>query len=117
MTIKDFTCPCCGFLSFDEEPGSLEICRVCGWQDEVAGLRFALDSLVPNYVSLKVAQANFVLSGRFDLKPRKERTLEYQKDSSWRIISASDIFERFEGHIMKMNPVDPTELYYWRRPE
>ena len=30
-----FACPCCGFVTLDERPpGTYEICRVCGWEDD-----------------------------------------------------------------------------------
>jgi hypothetical protein len=29
-----FPCPACGFLVFDEPPGSYNICRICGWEDD-----------------------------------------------------------------------------------
>lgn len=29
-----YTCPCCGFLTFDEPSGNYEICGICGWEDD-----------------------------------------------------------------------------------
>ena len=30
-----FKCPCCEYLTFDEEPnGTFEICPVCYWEDD-----------------------------------------------------------------------------------
>ncbi|HEP9402485.1 hydrolase, partial [Pseudomonas aeruginosa] len=32
-----YPCPCCGYLTFDEEPcGTYEICPVCYWEDDIA---------------------------------------------------------------------------------
>ena len=32
---KQYSCPCCGSLTLDEEPpGTYEICPVCGWEDD-----------------------------------------------------------------------------------
>jgi hypothetical protein len=31
----NFVCPCCGFVTLEEEaPGTYEICRMCGWEDD-----------------------------------------------------------------------------------
>src|ERR671935_1919416 len=31
----EFPCPCCGFVTLDEQPpGTYEICRMCGWEDD-----------------------------------------------------------------------------------
>lgn len=35
-----YTCPACGFRTFDEGPGSYEICAVCNWEDDEVQLRF-----------------------------------------------------------------------------
>lgn len=33
--VPRFNCPCCDFPTLDEEPpGTYEICRVCGWEDD-----------------------------------------------------------------------------------
>ena len=32
--MEKYTCSCCGFKTFLEENGSLEICDVCKWQDD-----------------------------------------------------------------------------------
>ncbi|UEL49765.1 hydrolase [Terrisporobacter hibernicus] len=30
-----YACPCCGNLSLDEKPpGTFEICKICGWEDD-----------------------------------------------------------------------------------
>lgn len=35
MSIKrKFPCPCCGFYSLDDSPGSFGICPVCYWEDD-----------------------------------------------------------------------------------
>jgi hypothetical protein len=33
--VEQFPCPCCGFLTLNEQPpGTFEICRLCGWEDD-----------------------------------------------------------------------------------
>ena len=39
--MAEYPCPCCGYLMFNEEPGSYDICEVCGWEDDLSQLRFA----------------------------------------------------------------------------
>jgi len=39
MTEQSYPCPSCGFLVFDELPGTYAICDVCGWEDDPAQLR------------------------------------------------------------------------------
>ena len=34
-------CPCCGYLVFDEEPGSYSICPICYWEDDAVQLQLA----------------------------------------------------------------------------
>jgi hypothetical protein len=35
MVPEHFACPCCGYLTLDEEPpGTYEICVVCDWEDD-----------------------------------------------------------------------------------
>ena len=35
MTPEKFTCPCCGYKTFNEKPnGTYEICEVCFWEDD-----------------------------------------------------------------------------------
>ncbi len=30
-----FPCPCCGYLTLDQEPpGTFQICEVCNWEDD-----------------------------------------------------------------------------------
>lgn len=58
MTRVKYPCPCCGYLVFDESPGSHEICPICFWEDDLTQLRFPLMSGGANPVSLIEAQEN-----------------------------------------------------------
>jgi len=59
-----FACPCCGFLTLDEQPpGSYNICPVCFWEDDP--LQFD-DPEYPggaNRVTLRQARENFTKIG------------------------------------------------------
>ncbi len=54
-----FPCPCCGHLVFAREPGHHETCPICGWEDDLAQLRFAAMPGSSNRVSLQQAQLNY----------------------------------------------------------
>lgn len=53
-------CPCCGFLTFSEEPsGTFEICPVCYWEDDIVQLQDPEFTGGANEVSLNEARDNF----------------------------------------------------------
>ena len=56
-TVK-YPCPCCGYLMFDEPPGSYDICKICFWEDDISQLRFPRTTGA-NHVSLIDGQKNF----------------------------------------------------------
>ena len=53
-----YPCPCCGYLT-SSDPGSYDICPICGWEDDISQLRFPRMAGGANRVSLIDAQANF----------------------------------------------------------
>jgi hypothetical protein len=59
MTAR-FACPCCGFLTLEEEPpGSFAICPVCWWEDDNVQAGDPGLAGGANSVSLRQAQENF----------------------------------------------------------
>lgn len=53
-------CPCCGYLTFDEEPcGTFEICPVCYWEDDNVQNDDPSYEGGANGISLNVAKQNF----------------------------------------------------------
>jgi len=56
---QKYTCPCCGFLVFDEPPGSYVICDYCGWEDNPVQLANPCRSGGANRESLCDAQNAF----------------------------------------------------------
>lgn len=59
-----YACPCCGYLTFDEEPpGTFEICPVCGWEDDEAQFRDPTYDGGANGVCLEEARINFTSIG------------------------------------------------------
>lgn len=62
MTQERYPCPCCGFLVFDEAPGSFALCPVCDWEDCAVQLGNPASGGGPNAESLADAQIETVTS-------------------------------------------------------
>lgn len=59
-----YPCPCCGYLTFDEEPcGTYEICPVCYWEDDIAQNKDPDYDGGANGISLNNAKENFFKYG------------------------------------------------------
>jgi hypothetical protein len=64
MSSTPYPCPCCGYLVFDDPPGSYDICPICNWEDELYQLENPEEKdLVNHGVSLAEAQINFEQMG------------------------------------------------------
>jgi Cysteine-rich CPCC len=84
----NYTCPCCGYKTLDEEPpDTFDICEICFWEDD--GVQFQDPDFEggANVISLRQAQQNFVKYGACD-----EESLKFVrgpnkfdiKDSQWK---------------------------------
>jgi hypothetical protein len=114
------TCPCCGYIVFDEPPGSYAICPICFWEDDEVQLRFPTLEGGANQPSLIEAQKNFRKCGaceqRFTSNVRKPKRDE-RRDIEWRPVDrASDKFEPPFAPNEKFVPYpdDFMTLYYWK---
>jgi hypothetical protein len=58
-----YTCPCCGHATFAGAPGSLAICPVCDWHDDLAQLYSPFRASGANLHSLAEAQVRHVQFG------------------------------------------------------
>ena len=123
MTIEEdkYPCPCCGYLVFDREPGNHESCPICGWEDDMAQLRFPLMPGSSNHVSLQDAQRNFEDYGAAERRYRgmtREPLDDDRREPGWRLLDSSiDNIEeprRGENYANTYPWRDPTVLYYWR---
>lgn len=56
-------CPCCGYYTLTEEPGSYDICKVCYWEDDLLQRRDEDLEGGANAVSLKQARSNYAKYG------------------------------------------------------
>ena len=59
-----FPCPCCCYLTFDEEPlGTFEICPICFWEDDNIQNQDPTYEGGANGISLNQAKKNFIIFG------------------------------------------------------
>jgi len=110
---------CCGYLVFDESPGSYDICPICFWEDDLSQLRFPMTTGA-NQVGLIEAQENFVRTGVCEpalISQVRSPTESDVRDPEWRSIEEGrDNIETPDDGVDygKTYPSDCTRLYYWR---
>ncbi|WP_254839561.1 CPCC family cysteine-rich protein [Natronomonas marina] len=52
-------CPCCGYRTLSpSQPGSYEVCEICGWLDDLVGFYHPETQSDYNHVSLSAAREN-----------------------------------------------------------
>lgn len=56
-------CPCCGYLTLEDEPGHFDICPVCFWEDDPIQRDNDLYDGGANVVSLQEARRNYLAFG------------------------------------------------------
>ena len=119
--VAQYPCPCCGFLVFDEQAGSYDICEICGWEDDLSQLRFPNTPGESNHVSLITAQKNFQKTGSSDPgRPplgRAPSATDVRDPDSRPIDEVTDDIEHSRPGIEygATYPKDSAKLYYWRR--
>lgn len=116
-----FPCPCCGYLVFDHEPGFHQICPICGWEDDLSQLRFALMPGSSNTVCLGEAQKNYVDYGASERRNKGRTRLPLEGeglDPGWRRLDPHrDNVEQPTRGVRYGDSYpwpDTTVLYYWR---
>ena len=114
-----FTCPCCGYLSFSEPPGSYDICEICYWEDDLVQLRDPRYAGGANVASLLEAQANFAEHGWCEdrVAPYVRRPgPDDARDATWRSIKpGSADLEPVDESVWIGDRLDLDKVYYWRR--
>ena len=106
---------------FDHEPGFHKVCPVCGWEDNLAQLRFPLMPASCNRVSLYDAQRNYRAFGAAERTNRglTRRPVEgEEREPGWRPLDlALDNVEEPQRGVKYGDSYpesDTTVLYYWR---
>ncbi len=94
-----YTCPCCGYKTFDREDHLWEICKVCFWQScpiqDVKPLYLG----GPNPISLAEAQQNFVAFGACEkdmLKNVRKPKIDEPKDENWQPFSENKVHKNLK---------------------
>jgi len=118
---RKFPCPVCGYRVFARQPGSSETCPICGWEDDLAQLRFPRLPGSANHVSLESAQQNYTACGAAERRnaARVREPLEgEERDRGWRPLDpGQDNIEEPQRGMDYANSyplADTTVLYYWR---
>jgi hypothetical protein len=112
-----FTCPCCGYRTLTDSPGSHQICHVCFWEDDPVQLLDPWYDRGANNVSLQQAQTNFVQMGVSE--PRFKRNVKGvlrgdRRDPMWRQVKEADRKHvTTPARLAKEHPNGPWEWYYW----
>lgn len=119
MTKQLYTCPCCGYRTLSDLPGSYEICHVCFWEDDQVQILDPWYAGGANRPSLIEAQQNFSRFGACDQHGRQfvKGVLSGDKrDPEWRPAKEND-----RVHVKRPRDIDDQEWdnldvwYYWRR--
>jgi hypothetical protein len=119
--LRQFPCPCCGYLVFNRQPGSHEKCPICTWEDDLAQLRFPRMPGSANRVCLQDAQRNYTAFGASERRAIGEGRRPFEdevREADWRPLDvARDNIEEPErgSNYGDSYPLDDTTvLYYWR---
>jgi hypothetical protein len=106
-----YPCPACGYLVFDEPPGSYDVCPFCFWEDDRVQLIFpdmggANTTLIQYQQNLSDPKAwrSEPLPG--DIRDHEWRPIDTQKD---RFLRSDD------PPAEQPRPSEGACLYYWRR--
>ena len=76
-----YTCPCCGYKTLDEGGfGTYDICRMCGWEDDLSQFNNPDFRGGANSPSLIESQYEFLNEQLLD-----NNSYGFEKDSNWKI--------------------------------
>jgi len=112
-----FICPCCGYRTLIDSPGSYEICHVCFWEDDPVQLLDPWYEGGANKVSLQEAQRNYaeVRVSEKNFKANVKGVLpDDMRDPLWRVVGDTDRQHvTTPAQLAKENPDGPWKWYYW----
>jgi hypothetical protein len=92
-TIKEeYPCPSCGFLVFDEPPGSYGLCGICGWEDDNVQLSNWSSGGGANGESLAESQQKILKEHPLSVKELDG----VKRDTKWRPLSNEEMRQHQE---------------------
>jgi hypothetical protein len=112
-----YPCVCCGYLVFDQLPGSFDLCSLCYWEDDSAQLRWPTLAGGANSPSLIDSQRNVQLLGamesQFVALVRRPGPGDV-RDPGWRPFDPTTdrYLEPYDTSVEL--PSDWTRFYWWR---
>ena len=112
-----YTCPCCGFRTFESQPGSGSTCDVCLWRDDPSQLADPWRANGLNRLSLVDAQAKFSERVLQSMEFASAPLFHYERDPQWRVARTGD---RVPSRSLSTTVSEILEnggalTYYWRR--
>jgi hypothetical protein len=118
---NEYPCPACGYLVFNEPPGSYAICPICFWEDDMVQLGFPLMGGGANRPSLYEAQQEFIRHGVCELRLGghvRPPASSDRRDPQWRPFSPEkdphlDWDSEADSERWRSVGLDEC-LYYWR---
>ncbi len=115
MSSDLFPCPACGFLEFTEAPGSYEICRVCGWEDDHVQLLHPRMRGGANGESLVEAQLEALKQHPLEVKAVQGHV----RDPDWRPLTDEEATVAADAPRSNVDyffaAAGDSPGYYWRR--
>jgi len=82
-----YPCPACGFLVFEEEAGSYDICPICGWEDDGIQLVYPALKGGANQDSLYEHQLLWIKGIPETIRERNG----YNRDPEWRPLRMDEL--------------------------
>ena len=114
MSTQSYPCPSCGFLVFDEPPGSYVICEVCGWEDDPVQLRHPAMSGGANKLSLSAHQQAALLK----VPAHAQMAKGYRRAPGWRPLLPEEVSSANvpnSGASYFQAAAEESPGYYWSR--
>ncbi len=116
MTNKLYACPVCGFETFDESPGSYNICDVCGWEDDGVQLANPACGGGANSESLIEAQEKILKGYPTTIKETNIIHKKYKRNQKWRPLTEAEKEkyrqQRASSYWMNIAVISEEEAYW-----